>query len=314
MTPTHTPTSERVVVSVSGGKDSVATALHLRELGIEYDMVFMDTGWEHPDLYEHLDYLETVLGPIERIGADIPELPADVLPDVEAIEALVGTSPSAFVRWTAKKGMFPSRVRRFCTQELKVRPFLRWVESLEEDVVNVVGIRAEESAARARLPERELMPGAEHIEVWRPLIAWTEAQVIDIHKRHGVRPCPLYLRGSTRVGCWPCIQSNKAELAALAKDARRVMAIELLEGLIQREAAKRARAKGKEPGNPPTLFQPSIRGRDGARVGRPIAEILAWAQTKHGGRQMMLVADWGREAGCVRWGMCEGPNKNTEER
>lgn len=302
------PAPERVIVSVSGGKDSVAAALHLRELGIEYDMVFMDTGWEHPDLYQHLDYLETVLGPIERIGAAIPELPAEVLPDVEAIEALVGTSPSAFVRVAVYKAMFPSRRIRWCTQMLKVKPFLAYVG--DEEIVNVVGIRAEESAARARLPERELMPGAEHIEVWRPLMQWTEAQVIDIHQRHGVRPCPLYLRGSKRVGCWPCIQSSKGELAELAKDARRVMAIELLEQLVGRLAAERAEAKGKALKSFPTLFQSPLRDAAAKRPCWPIKEILAWAQTAHGGRQMMLVADWGQEAGCVRWGMCEGVGRN----
>lgn len=303
---------ERVIASVSGGKDSVALSLHLRELGIEHDRVFMDTGWEHPDLYAHLDYLETVLGPIERIRAPIPELPADVVPEVEAIEALVGVSPSAFVRWTTQKAMFPSRRVRWCTRKLKVRPFLSYVEGLDEDVINAVGIRAEESAARAKLPERELMPGAEHIEVWRPLIRWTEAQVIEIHQRHGVRPCPLYLRGSTRVGCWPCIQSNKGELAELAKDARRVMAIELLEGLVARMAAERARGRGEEPGNPPTMFQSSRRDAEGVRACVPISDVLEWSQTRHGGQQMMLVADWGREAGCVRWGMCEGPSNGGE--
>jgi 3'-phosphoadenosine 5'-phosphosulfate sulfotransferase (PAPS reductase)/FAD synthetase len=298
---------DRIIVSVSGGKDSVATALHLRELGHEFDMVFMDTGWEHPDLYTHLDYLEGVLGPIHRVSAKIPDLPAEVLPDVEAIEQLVGRSPSAFVRWTAQKAMFPSRRVRWCTSKLKVRPFLDYVESLDEDIINAVGIRADESAARAKLPERELMPGAEHIEVWRPIIRWTEAQVIEIHQRHGVKPCPLYLRGSTRVGCWPCIQSNKAELSELAKDARRVLAIEALEALTSRLAADRARSKGVEPGNPPTMFQTTLRDSDGVRPCIPIRDMLEWSQTKHGGRQMMLVADWGREAGCVRWGMCESP-------
>ena len=298
--------NERVVVSLSGGKDSVAAALHLRDLGIEYDMVFMDTGWEHPDLYEHLEYLEGVLGPITRIRAALPELPDDLMPEVEAIEAIVGASPSAFVRWTVRKAMFPSRTRRFCTQELKVKPFLKWVDTLDEDIINVVGIRAEESSARSKLPERELMPGQEHIEVWRPLIKWTEAQVIDIHRRHSVKPCPLYLRGSTRVGCWPCIQANKGELVQVAKDARRVMAIEMLEALVQRRSAERAAAKGEDVYNPPALFQASLRDSEGQRKCIPIKEMLNWAQTKHGGRQMMLVADWGREAGCVRWGMCEG--------
>lgn len=297
--------NDRVIVSVSGGKDSVAASLHLRDLGITHDRIFLDTGWEHPDLYAHLDYLDEVLGPIERIKAKIPDVPDDVLPEVEAIEALVGSSPSAFVRWTVRKGMFPSRVRRFCTQELKVRPFLRYVEALDEDVVNVVGIRAEESVARSRLPERELMPGAEHIEVWRPLIRWTESQVIDIHRRHGVKPCPLYLRGSTRVGCWPCIQSNKPEIHELSKDAKRIEAIRLLELLIQRMSRERHEARGETQAHKPTLFQSRRRNHEGERRGMPIDEIVAWSQTARGGRQPMLSADWGREAGCVRWGMCE---------
>lgn len=293
------------IASVSGGKDSVAMCLWLTEQGIEHRRVFMDTGWEHPDLYAHLDYLEGVLGPIERIHPPMPDLPTGVLADVEAIEALVGVSPSGFVRWAVHKGMFPSRRRRYCTQELKVRPFLQWVDDLDADVVNVVGIRAEESAARAKLPERELMPGAEHIEVWRPLLTWTEEQVIEIHQRHGVVPCPLYLRGSTRVGCWPCIQSNKGELAQLVDDARRVLAIRLLEVLVGRLAAARYEARGEVMPNAPTLYQSPLRSAAGERPCWPIDDILTWAQTEHGGRTMSLDPSWGREAGCVRWGMCD---------
>ena len=39
------------VVSVSGGKDSTATWLRLRESGIECRAVFADTGWEAPETY-----------------------------------------------------------------------------------------------------------------------------------------------------------------------------------------------------------------------------------------------------------------------
>lgn len=280
--------------------------LYLREQGIEHTRVFMDTGWEHPDLYAHLDYLETVLGPIERICPRIPDLPPELVPEVEAIERLVGVSPSAFVRWIVKKGMFPSRVRRFCTQELKVRPFLRWVDALDADIVNTVGIRAEESAARARLPERELMPGAEHIEVWRPLLRWTEAQVIEIHQRHNVLPCPLYLTGSTRVGCWPCIQSNKRELAQLRDDDNRLQAIRLLEGLVGRLATARAHKRGETLDNPPTMYQAQRAGIDGRRRCVPIDSVMEWAGTEYGGRQLSIDVSWGRESGCVRWGMCEG--------
>lgn len=290
------------VLSLSGGKDSVAAGLYLKEQGIEHVRVFMDTGWEHPDLYAHLDYLEGELGPIVRIQPKIPEIPDQVVADVEAIEAIVGRSPSGFVRWSVKKGMFASRRQRWCTQLLKVRPFLSWVEALDQEIVNVVGIRAAESAARSRLSEREEMPGAEHIEVWRPLIRWTEGDVIEIHRRHGIKPCPLYLRGSVRVGCWPCIQSGKSELRQLAGDARRLTAIRMLEDLVARLAAERGAA-------PPALFQSVVRMKDGSRPCIPIDRIVEWAQTSRGGRQMLIDTSWGRESGCVRWGMCEAPSE-----
>tara|TARA_R100000388_G_scaffold93808_2_gene79287 strand:+ start:130 stop:1044 length:915 start_codon:yes stop_codon:yes gene_type:complete len=299
-------TNLRTIVSVSGGKDSVAACLHLREMGIEHERVFMDTGWEHPDLYAHLDYLEGVLGPITRVRPRMPDLPPEIMPEILAIEEIVGSSPSGFVRWAAQKAFFPSRRKRWCTEFLKIQPMLTWVDELDEDILNVVGIRAEESARRAAMPERELMPGQEHIEVWRPLLNWTEAQVIAIHQRHGVKPCPLYLRGSTRVGCWPCIQANKSELAALHKDDRRIEAIERLEALVTDLRRQRREAKGDVLEHPMSLFLGKQKSANGRWEMWPIRRVLEWSQTQHGGSQMTLMSDWGREAGCVRWGMCEG--------
>lgn len=291
--------NQLVVASLSGGKDSVAMCLWLREQGIDHMRVFMDTGWEHPDLYVHLDYLESALGPVIRLQPRLPDLPDDVMPEVLAIEGLVGRSPSAFVRWAVYKGMFPSRVRRYCTQEFKIKPFLAWVDEQDDDVLNTVGIRAAESAVRASLPERELMPGAEHIEVWRPILRWSETDVIEIHKRHGIAPCPLYLQGASRVGCWPCIQANKGELAILAKDDRRVAAITLLEALVSRVAgAPDGRAMFQAP-------TPEVVEGKPTWPCWPIHKVLLWAQTAHGGRQLQLGDGWGHEAGCVRWGMCE---------
>jgi hypothetical protein len=51
---------EHIVLGMSGGKDSTACALLLEKNGIKFDRVFMDTGWEHPALY---DYIKDVLEP-----------------------------------------------------------------------------------------------------------------------------------------------------------------------------------------------------------------------------------------------------------
>jgi 3'-phosphoadenosine 5'-phosphosulfate sulfotransferase (PAPS reductase)/FAD synthetase len=289
------------VLSLSGGKDSTAAGLFLREQGIDHVRVFNDTGWEHQALYDHLDYLEEQLGPIIRISGLI-DVPEGWKEEVTAIEAKLGR-PSAMVRWVIKKAIFPSRVVRFCTQELKVKPFLKWAREQDDDILNVVGIRAEESAARAGLAEREAMPGAEDIEVWRPLIRWTLADVVDIHARHNVLPCRLYLEGATRVGCWPCIMANKAELAMLGKDDARVDVIRDLEALVGKVLLRRKHDYTDK--NLPSFFQSRAPDENKKYPCVPIDNVLEWARTAYGGRQFELFASNPADAGCMRWGMCD---------
>ena len=56
--------SVRHIVSISGGKDSAALAVHMKdkypEIPVEY--VFCDTGCELPETYEFIERLEALLG------------------------------------------------------------------------------------------------------------------------------------------------------------------------------------------------------------------------------------------------------------
>jgi 3'-phosphoadenosine 5'-phosphosulfate sulfotransferase (PAPS reductase)/FAD synthetase len=277
----------RVVASVSTGKDSAAMSLWLTEQGIEHDRIFLDTGWEAGETYEHLEYLRHVLGPIETLRGAM------------TMEEVV-----------VKKGMFPSRTRRFCTEELKVKPAIAYLNArvaAGEDVINAVGIRAGESKARAKMTEWEWSKDFD-CEVWRPIIRWTEAEVVEIHTRHGVRPSPLYLMGAGRVGCFPCIFARKSEIRLIAeKRPEQIVRIRKLEERVQAERAARALAKGEEPGNPPTFFQAPIRDEDGKRKCIPIDDVVAWSRTLRGGetedRQEELFARG--DEGCMRWGLCE---------
>lgn len=273
-----------VLASVSGGKDSAALCLWLRERGIAFDAMFLDTGWEHPATYDYLrDVLEPRIGPIAWVSA------GETLPDI-----------------ARRKAMFPSRLRRWCTQQLKVYPAAKHItERYEGCVINAVGVRAGESKARADLEEWEAFPPIGAAAVWRPLIAWSEQDVIDMLRRHDLPPNPLYLRGATRVGCFPCINSNKAEVRLVADLwPERIDEIRALEAEVSEAAAARAEAKGEDV-HARTFFQ----GRGPASMGgranaMPIDDVVEWSKTSSGGRQFELFPP-AEDAGCMRWGLCE---------
>jgi 3'-phosphoadenosine 5'-phosphosulfate sulfotransferase (PAPS reductase)/FAD synthetase len=302
----------RVIVSLSTGKDSVACSLYLTELGIDHDRIFLDTRWEHTAVERHLDYLRTKLGPITSLSV-----------------------PLSMIDLIRKKGMFPSRARRFCTEELKTFPardYLNARMDAGEDVINAVGIRRQESDERARMPEWEWMDGFD-CEVWRPLVDWKLDDVIGIHKRHAVRPNPLYLMGMERVGCWPCINSNKGEVRKIADlDPARIDELRQLEAEIGVKARARYDARlakyelgglaalGKrdkdllldddgnvKPFSPPYFFRSPLKEEGGKCW--PIDRVVAWSRTKFGGRvedrQADLLAFGGINDGCMRWGLCE---------
>lgn len=280
------PRTQTVVASVSGGKDSCALSLHLTELGIEHKRVFADTGWEHPDTVAYVrDYLPTVLGHIDHVRSE--------------------KYPTGFAELARKRGMFPSRLRRMCTQELKVFPIQKYIEALDDgEIVNAVGIRAAESAARSQMPEWEWSDGFD-CWVWRPLINWSEQDVIDIHRRHNVQPNPLYLKGATRVGCWPCIFARKEEIRLVADlTPDRLQEIRIIESDVGKALEARCAAKGGTVESlgygRPTLFHSHERGMKPM----PIDEAIAWARTPTRKSDLRTADDLARD-GCVRWGLCE---------
>lgn len=271
-----------VVASVSGGKDSAAMCLWLQEQGIEHVRVFADTGWEAAETYEYIrGPLTEKLGPIHEVGY-----------------------PGGMAALVRSRGYFPGRTQRFCTVDLKVKPIKAFLQSrfCFEEPVSAVGIRSAESTARSKLTEWE-WSDAFDCEVWRPLIAWTEQDVLDIHARHGLAPNPLYLRGAARVGCWPCVYARKAEIAHLADvDPGQIARIGELEAELTAAAVARAIAKGK-----PSNLQRSFFNIQNGQV-ITIAEVVRWARTGRGGRQYELFAPE-TEPGCVRWGLCESTSE-----
>jgi 3'-phosphoadenosine 5'-phosphosulfate sulfotransferase (PAPS reductase)/FAD synthetase len=198
----------RCIVSVSGGKDSTATALALREAGVPYRMVFADTGWEAPQTYDHIKHLRQKLGPIDVVGATlrVDAIPPDAVKDPDKLR-----TPGMEKKILARAG-FPARMQRWCTRELKLQVLKQYHEVVEaaegDETCCVVGVRASESESRAKMSaweDDDTWGGW----MWRPILAWSISDVLEIHHRHGVEVNPLYKRGHNRVGCFPCIYAGK---------------------------------------------------------------------------------------------------------
>lgn len=196
--------SEVNYCGLSGGKDSTATALWLiHESGVPRDTVrftFCDTGNEHRFVYEHIAMLS------QRFESWGCAPVVTLKPERDFLE---------LAKW---KKRFPSRKARFCTQFLKVIPTREDVTALirsDHDVTVHSGVRAAESADRAKLVERGFddMFGC---TVNRPLLRKTLADVIAMHERYSVPLNQLYGYGFTRVGCFPCINSNKREIRLIS--------------------------------------------------------------------------------------------------
>jgi len=187
------------IISFSGGKDSTALLLWAKENLDNYDVVWMDTGWEHDITYAYVDYIDR-----ELIGGNLIRLKSDKY--------------NGFEDMAIKRGRVPSTKARFCTQELKLFPVMKFYDTLrnEYEIHSYVGIRADESFSRSKM--KEVNFDLDYFGVWihRPLLKWTAEDVFAIMKKHDVEPNPLYRMGMKRVGCMPCIMSNHKDIKQIA--------------------------------------------------------------------------------------------------
>ena len=188
---------ERHVLGISGGRDSAALAVLMRQrrpdLRIEY--FFTDTAKELPEVYEFLGRLEGFLGaPICRLNPD-----------------------RDFDFWLREYNNFlPSPRTRWCTRQLKIRPFERWVRpDLDKGVTvySYVAIRADEA-------QREALTSTHpNLKVVMPLREQgiDKAGVIELLEGAGVG-LPDYYRWRSRSGCTFCFFQQKIEWVNLMRE------------------------------------------------------------------------------------------------
>jgi 3'-phosphoadenosine 5'-phosphosulfate sulfotransferase (PAPS reductase)/FAD synthetase len=304
----HLKSGSDLIVSYSGGKDSTAVCLRLFELGYtknDFKRVFFDTGWESQKTYEYIDQIQETIGEVHRIKRtiDISNLSNLAKEQIADLERDLGYE-SPMIRLAYKKSTWPSSLQKWCTKELKLEAFKEYINEADNDLISIIGVRREESTKRSNVLEWEWNEGF-NLWTWRPLFLWKEKDVINIHHRFGIIPNSLYLSGSSRIGCWPCIYSRKSEIKILPAD--RVDFIEKCEKYLgeylhtvtKNEKLKLLLLEAKNHSG--FLHRPFFKMRGGNKP-RGIRELQEWGMTSHGGKQLMLFDT--NEPSCMKWGLC----------
>lgn len=191
------------VLGLSGGKDSSALALYVKEtrpdLDVEY--FFTDTGYELPETNEFIDQLEERLGYIHRLNA-------------RSMNNIEGRGEKDFSNLLKEHGNYlPSQRDRWCTIQLKLKPFERWLDGFINDgyeIKSYVGIRADE-------PER-----SGYMTIEKPITSVfpfredgiVKSDIENILQRNGLE-LPAYYQWRSRSGCTFCFYQKKIEWVKL---------------------------------------------------------------------------------------------------
>ncbi|SNQ59776.1 phosphoadenosine phosphosulfate reductase domain-containing protein [Candidatus Methanoperedens nitratireducens] len=186
-------TGKPVTISYSGGKDSLATLLLVRDAAAGFDILFADTGLE---FQETLDNVKQVA---EELGLPLKS----------------HSSGDSF--WQSIDNFGPPTVEaRWCCKVCKLGAITRLIEgSYEDGCLTFIGQRKYESEIRAnsehiwRNPWVGNQIGATPIQNWTALHVW----LYLFWKK--ARYNPLYEEGFDRIGCWLCPSASMADFSRL---------------------------------------------------------------------------------------------------
>ena len=199
-----------VAINHSGGKDSQAMTVLLSRIIPSTQLVAV----------------HALLGEVEWPGT-VEHIEATLPAGVPLIFAPVASGKTLLER-VEERGMWPSSKARWCTSDFKAGPiqrelrrYLRAHPRFGGRLVNAMGMRAEESPARARKApwrrnERMSVAGREVFD-WLPVFDLSTEDVFRVIRDAGQSPHRAYAAGMSRLSCSFCILASRADLRRAAE-------------------------------------------------------------------------------------------------
>lgn len=196
------------VCNHSGGKDSQALLAYLRQLVPASQILVI-----HAELPE----------------VDWPGIVEQVLRDAVGLPVIITRATKTFFEMVEHRGFWPSPQQRQCTSDLKrgpiereIRRYLKSHPEYRGLVVSCMGLRAGESASRAKratlqFSRRNSKAGREWYD-WLPIQGLHTLEVLGTIADHS--PAPLhwaYQEGMSRLSCCFCIMASRQDLATAAR-------------------------------------------------------------------------------------------------
>lgn len=215
-----------VAVGVSGGKDAAACAIavdrYLNEIGHTGPrcLIHADLG-----IVEWVDSLKSCERLAAALGWEliVAQRPAGGL--MERWEGRWRNNVARYENLECVKLILPwsTAAMRFCTSDAKVAPLTSALKKRypNQDIINVTGVRRQESENRARMPVSSPAPKLSRKKTkgitWNAIIEWPVEDVVHAIVGAGLTLHEAYTRyGNSRVSCCFCVLSSLWDLKASA--------------------------------------------------------------------------------------------------
>ena len=280
------------VVGFSGGIDSQACARWVLNRHPPEDVILLNSdagGNEHPMTTEFIENYSRTVHQVVMVTPIVADMGTRAKKKRQEM-GLNGDEPLTFDLMAEIKGVFPSRMKQFCTEHLKLYPQQRW---LKENLAGVEfrrysGVRRQEGKIPGQ--GRSVKQPVEWddffaCELFHPIVDWTKQMCFDFVNAHGEEVNPLYSLGFNRIGCAPCVNSGKRDVL----------------NWVQRfpEMIDKVRAWEQRVGK--TFFMPMV---PGLKINW-IDDVVRWSKTLHGGKQFDLLVLQEPAACDSDYGLCE---------